>query len=143
MTFADEIDIHSSRCQQHLLRLRILARSPDDAATSGELTAEIRDVTNAIIAEAEAMSHAAIRVAGVRDPQAETFVWVRISRLATAADRAVGAARSRDISGLRAYLRHFEALTSAIWAVERATYGQHPAAVSQHQRAISDPVPHG
>ena len=126
MTVADEIDIHKSRCQQHLLRLRILARDPEDAATYREVTAEVRDVTNAIIAEAEAMSRGAIWAAGVRDPQAETFVWVRITRLAAAADRAVGAARSRDISGLRTYLRHFDSLTSAIWAVERATYGQHP-----------------
>jgi hypothetical protein len=143
MTVADEIDIHRSRCQQHLLRLHILSRGPEDAASFREVTAEIRDVTNAIIAEAEAMSCAAIRAAGVRDPQAETFVWVRVTRLAAAADRAVGAARSRDISGLRACLRHFDALTSAIWAVEHATYGQHPVAISQRQRAISDPVPHG
>jgi hypothetical protein len=132
MTFADEIDIHRSRCRQHLLRLRVLARGPEDVVPYREVTAEIRDVTNAIIAEAEAMSRAAIRAAGVRDPQAETFVWVRITRLAAAADRAVGAARSRDISGLRDYLRHFDVLTSAIWAVERATYGQHPVPISQH-----------
>jgi len=134
MTVADEIDIHRSRCQQHLLRLRILARGPEDAAPYREVTAEVRDVTNAIIAEAEAMSRGAIRAAGVRDPQAETFVWVRITRLAAAADRAVGAARSRDIAGLRTYLRHFDSLTSAIWAVERATYGQHPVAIGQHPR---------
>jgi hypothetical protein len=134
MTFADEIDIHRAHCRQHLLRLRILARGPEDVAPSREVTAEIRDVTNAIIAEAEAMSRAAIRAAGLRDPQAETFVWVRITRLAAAADRAVGAARSRDVPGLRACLRHFDALTSAIWAVERATYGQHPVAISQHPR---------
>ena len=124
MTFADEIDDHKSRCRQYLLRLRILARSPDDAALSRELTAEIREATNAIIAEAEDMGRAAVLAVGEHDPQAETFVWVRIARLAAAAHRAVGPAHSRDISGLRAHLGHFDALTSAIWTVERAVYGQ-------------------
>jgi hypothetical protein len=126
VTFADEIDNHKSRCRQHLIRLRILARSPDDAVLSGEVTAEIRDATNAIIAEAEAMSRTAIRVAGVQAHQAETFLWVRVTRLAAVADRAVGAARSKDISRLRDHLRHFDTLTSAIWAVENAAYGEHP-----------------
>jgi len=126
MTFADEIDNHRSRCQEHLLRLRILAGTLGDTAPSRDVSAEIRDATNAIIAEAEAMSRVAIRTAGEHGVQAETFLWVRITRLAAAADRAVGAARSRDISGLRAHLRHFDALTSAIWAVERAAYGKNP-----------------
>src|SRR6266487_3949613 len=82
VTFADEIDNHKSRCRQHLVRLRILARAPDDAAPYREVPAEIRDVTSAIIAEAEAMSRAAIRAAGIRGPQAETFLWARITRLA-------------------------------------------------------------
>jgi hypothetical protein len=60
MTFADEIDNHKSRCREHLLRLRIVAGSPGDVVPSREVTAEIRDATNAIIAEAEAMSRAAI-----------------------------------------------------------------------------------
>lgn len=136
MTFADEIDKHKSRCRQHLIQLRTLARSPDDAALSGEVTAEIRDATNAIIAEAEAMSRAAIQVAGGQAHQAETFVWVRVTRLAAVADRAVGAARSKDISLLRAHLRHFDTLTSAIWAVENAAYGEHPVPVQHlHERA--------
>jgi hypothetical protein len=108
----------------------MLARTPDDAALSREVAVEVRDATNAIIAEAEAMGRAAIMAAGERDPQAETFVWVRITRLAAAADRAVSAADSKDTSKLRADLHHFDALTSAIWTVERAAYGQHswPAA---------------
>jgi hypothetical protein len=126
VTFADVIDRHRSHCRQHLLRLRVLARSPDSSALSREVGAEIRDATNAIIAEAEAMSRAAIRAGGERDPQAETFVWVRITRLAAAADRVADAASSRDIYRLRAGLRHFDALTAAIWEVERATFGQHP-----------------
>jgi hypothetical protein len=134
MTFADEIEKHRSRCQEHVLRLRILAGIPGDAAPPREVSAEIRDATNAIIAEAEAMSRVAIRAAGEHGLQAETFLWVRITRLAAAADRAVGAARSRDVSALRAQLRHFDALTSAIWAVEDAAYGKNPVPA---QRSLS------
>ena len=125
MIFADEVGNHKSRCRQHLLRLRILARSSDDAALSRDVINEIREATNAIIAEAEAMSRTAVQAIGEHGPEAETFLLVRITRLAAAADRAVGAARNRDISGLRTHLGHFDALTSAIWAVERAVYGQH------------------
>jgi hypothetical protein len=126
MTFADEIDSHRSRCRPHLLQLHVLARTPDGAALSRHIAAEVRDATNAIIAEAEAMSRTAIQACGERDPRAETFVWVRVTRLAAAADLAVSAARTRDVSRLRAYLRHFDTLTSAIWAVERAVYGEQP-----------------
>jgi len=126
VTLAEQIDSHELRCRQHLLRLRMLARTPDDAALPREVAVEVRDATNAIIAEAEAMGRAAIRAAGDLNPQAETFVWVRITRLAAAADRAVGAAHGRDMSRLRADLHHFDALTAAIWAVERAAYGQRP-----------------
>ncbi len=126
MTFADEIDNRRSRCRQHLLRLHVLARNPDDAALSRDIAAEVRDATNAIIAEAEAMSHDAVRAGGERDPNAQTFVWVRVTRLAAAADRAVSAAGNRDLPRLRAHLRHFDSLTAAIWAVEHAVYGQCP-----------------
>jgi hypothetical protein len=126
VTFADEIDGYMSGCQQHVLRLRILARTTDDTALSRDVAAEIRDATNAIIAQAEAMSRAVIRAGSERDSQAETFVWARLTRLAVAADRAVGAARGGNTSQLRVCLRHFDALTSAIWTVERAAYGQYP-----------------
>jgi head-tail adaptor len=102
------------------MQLRILARA---ASLPGEASAEIRDATNAIIAEVEAMSRTALRAAGRQDAQAETFLWVRIARLAAAADRAVDAARNRDIAGLRGHLHQFDTLTSAIWAVQHATYG--------------------
>jgi len=47
-----------------------------------------------------------------REPQAETFLWVRVARLAAEADRAVDAARSRDVPGLRAHLHQFDTPTS-------------------------------
>jgi len=72
------------------------------------------------------MSRAAIRASSQQEPQAETFLWVRVARLAAAADRAVDAARSRDVPGLRAHLDQFDTLTSALWVVQHATYGGKP-----------------
>jgi hypothetical protein len=117
---------YQSRHRQQLLKLRLLAGSQDSTALPREFTEQVRDATNAIIAEVETMSQAAIRASGRREPQAETFLWVRIARLAAAADRAVDAARSRDIPGLRALLHQFDTLTSAVWTVQHAMYGKQP-----------------
>jgi hypothetical protein len=122
-----QLDDYQSRCRQQLLRLRLLAGSQDAAALPREFTVEVRDATNAIIAEVEAMSRTAIRASKRQEPQAETFLWVRVARLAAEADRAVDAARSRDVPGLRARLHQFDTLTSAIWTVQHATYGDQPA----------------
>jgi hypothetical protein len=46
---------------------------------------------------------------------------VRLSRLTAAAGDAVAAAGAGDFSQLRRHLRRFEALTSAIWAVQDAS----------------------
>jgi hypothetical protein len=121
-----QLDDYQSRCRQQLLRLRLLAGSQDGGALPREFTAQVRDATNAIIAEVEAMSRTAIGASERRQPQAETFLWVRVARLAAAADRAVDAARSRDVPALRALLHQFDTLTSALWAVQDATYGKQP-----------------
>jgi hypothetical protein len=118
-----QLDDYQSRCRQQLLRLRLLAGSQDGTALPRGFTVEVRDGTNAVIAEVEAMSRTAIRASGQREPQAETFLWVRVARLAAAADRAVDAARRRDVPGLRAHLQQFDTLTSALWTVQHATYG--------------------
>jgi hypothetical protein len=121
-----QLDDYQSRCRQQLLRLRLLAGSPGGTALPPEFTVQIRDATNAIIAEVEAMSRTAIGASERQEPQAETFLWVRVARLAAAADRAVDAARSRDVPGLRAHLQQFDTLTSALWTVQHATYGKQP-----------------
>jgi hypothetical protein len=123
MALHDQLDDHQLRFRQQLMRLRVLARGQDSSPPSRQATAEIRDATNAIIAEAELMSRTAIGAEGRREPQTETFWWVRITRLAAAADRAVDAARSRDMSGLRDSLDQFHTLTFAIWAVQHPLYG--------------------
>ena len=101
----------------------MLTLSQDGMVLSGRVAAEIRSATNEIIAQTEAMSRAVLR-AGRQEPGAETFLWVRVSRLALAADQAVIAARSGDMHGLRTHLHHFDTLTSAIWTVQHAVHGR-------------------
>src|SRR6201997_5237067 len=97
MTANTQLDDFHSRCRQQLLRLRLLAGALDGTGLPREFTAQIRDATNAIIAEVEAMSRGVLLASERPEPQAETFLWVRVARLAAAADRAVDAARSRDV----------------------------------------------
>lgn len=123
MATNDQLDDYRSRYRQQLLRLRLLAGSREDGALPREFTVEIRDATNAIIAEVEAMSRTALQAGDRQNPQAETFLWVRIARLASAAGRAVDAARSQDVPGLLAHLHQFDSLTSALWQVQHATGG--------------------
>jgi hypothetical protein len=122
MTTADPRGDRQLRYQRQLLRLRMQVLSQDGMVPARK-AAEIRDATNAVIAEVEATSRAVLE-AGGHEPEAETFLWVRVTRLAMAADDAVNAARSGDLAALRARLRHFDALTSAIWTVQHAVYGQ-------------------
>ena len=117
MTVAEEIQDHQARCQPYLIALRMLARN------EGELTraeAEIGRATNAIIAEARAASQAALADRNRRHPGGDSFLHVRLNRLARAAAEAVAAAREGDAARLRHYLRRFEAVTDAIWTAERA-----------------------
>ena len=124
MIVSSQIRDHQSRCQPHLLRLRLLALGETGAALPRQLILEIREATNAIIAEAEAGSAALAAMAADRgEPETETFLLVRLNRLAVAADEAVNAARGGDGTRLRRDLARFDALTSAIWAVQHAMDG--------------------
>jgi hypothetical protein len=123
MIAVGQIREHESRCQPHLLRLRTLASAEAGAGLSRQATAEVRQATNAVIVEAEAAGDAALTaVAASRKPGAETFLLVRLNRLAAAADEAVSAAHSGDGPQLRRQLHRFDALVSAIWTVEHAVY---------------------
>jgi hypothetical protein len=137
MTFTDRMRDHQRRCQPHLLRLRILARGEASPACPSQVTAEVRDATNAVIAEAEAAGRASLAaIAGDRrQSEAETFLWVRLARLMRAADQAADAARGGDPSGLRRHLDRFNTLTSAMWVVQHAVHAGAPAQ--------PDPQPHG
>jgi hypothetical protein len=126
VTFTDQMRDHQSRCKTQLLKLRMLARCEADTVL-WQQAAEIRDATNAVIAEAEAMSRAVLGTYGRQGPEAGTFLLARVSRLAMAADQAIDAARGGDAPKLRAHLHRFETLVSAIWTVQDALYGQEPA----------------
>ena len=121
MTFDEQMRDYRTRCQRQLSRLRMLAVGQDGIVPPRRVAPEIRDATNAIIADTEAMSRAVLK-AGREEPSAETFLWVRVTRLALAADQAVAAAYNGDIHALRTHLHHFGTLTSAIWTVQHAVH---------------------
>ena len=117
MTIADRTEGHQARCLPHLLTLRMLA-SDDAAAPSPWLAmAEVAQATDVILAEVEVAGRE-VRAAAGGDPDPGIFLSVRLSRLAAAAGDAVAAAGAGDFTQLRRRLRRFEALTSAIWAVQ-------------------------
>ena len=125
MTAADEIRDHQARCQPHMFRLQMLARGE---AGSGPLAAEVGHATGAVIAEAEASSRAALAAgADGWHPGSGTFLRVRLDRLTVAAAAATAAAQDGNPVDLRLHLHRFEALTSAIWAVQDSLYGQLPS----------------
>jgi hypothetical protein len=130
MTFADQIREHQARCQPHLLRLRLLARGEASTTASAQIAAEVREATNAVLAEAEAAIRTALAAADRRrKPATETFLWARLARRADAADGAVDAAHGPHAPALRSRLRRFDELTSAIWTVQDAVCGQVPLPV--------------
>ena len=117
MVLVDQMDDRRLRCRQQLSRLWTLTLRQDAGTITPHGAAELRDATNVILGEVEAMGRTMLDHDGRLAPAAETFMWVRVARLATTADQAVDAARRGDTAGLRAHLRHFETLTSALWTV--------------------------
>lgn len=104
-----------------------MARGEASTTAAGQIAAEVRDATNAVLAEAETAIRAALAAGDKRrKPATETFLWARLTRLADAADRAVNAAHGGHAPALRGRLRRFDELTSAIWTVQDAVCGQVP-----------------
>ena len=124
MMLDDRVRDQVSQCQRQLLTLRTLRYGQDGTALSPQAFAEIRDMTNAIITETEAMSRVTLEPGGSGRQGDEVFMLVRVTRLAMAAERAVRAARSGDAAALRDLLRHFDSLASALWTVHDAVSGQ-------------------
>jgi hypothetical protein len=129
VTVADHMPDQRSSCQWRLLRLRTLVLSEDGLVLPRSIIAEVRDTTNAVITKVEAATRAVLET-GSREPGTETFLWVRVTRLKMAADQAIDAARDGNVPELLAHLRHFDTLTTAIWTVQQAVYGQEPAHVA-------------
>jgi hypothetical protein len=121
---ADEIQDHRTRCQPHLLRLRMLVRGEAGIPEPLQIVAEIAEATGAILAIAEAADNAA-RV-NRASSMAGMFLRVRLNRLAAAAEDAITAARAEDYARMRHHLRRFEALTSAMWTVQDEVYRPRP-----------------
>jgi hypothetical protein len=119
MTIADKIEDHQARCQPYLLRLRMIARDDPGTVQPRQAVIEVIQATEAILAEAEAARSDARAAAG-DGPGAQTFLGVRLTRLAAAAGDAVAAARAGDSAQLRRHLYRFDVLTSAIWTVQQA-----------------------
>jgi hypothetical protein len=124
MPDTDQIQDHQARCLADLISLRMLARGEAGTPPPRWIVVEIARATSAILAEAEAAGRAALAAAGAGDNRGgETFLRVRLDRLAAAAHDAIDAARAGNSAELRQHLHRFDVLTSAIWTVHDAVYG--------------------
>jgi hypothetical protein len=117
MTAVGRKEDHQAHCLPHMLTLRLLVRDGAEAPLPWLAAAEVIRATEAILAEAQAASRE-VRAAAGGGPGPGTFLGVRLSRLAAAADDAVAAAAAGEFAQLRRHLHRFEVLTSAIWAVQ-------------------------
>jgi hypothetical protein len=127
MSVADQIYDHQARCLASLISLRMLAQGEAGIPLPRWVVIEVAQATGTVLAEAEAAGRAALTAAGVRGdrPGGETFLRVRLDRLAAVAGDAITAARAGDFGALCRHLHKFDALTSAIWTVQDAVYGSH------------------
>ncbi len=116
----DKIEDHQARCQPYVLRLQMIALYEAGTALTWQAVTEVVQATGAILAEAEAAGSDAGAAAS---PGAATFLNVRLSRLAAAANDAIAAAGEGDSGLLRRHLHRFEVLTSAIWTVQQSVSG--------------------
>jgi hypothetical protein len=127
MSVTDQIQEHRARCVAPLISLQMLADGEAGVPLPRWVAVEVAQATGTVLAEAEAAGHAALAAADVsgNHPGDETFLRVRLDRLAATADRAIAAARTGDSGEMRAHLRRFGALTSAMWTVQDAVCGAH------------------
>jgi hypothetical protein len=125
MSVADQIHDHQARCLAPLISLRMLAEGEAGTPLPRWAVVEVAQATGAVLAEAEAAGRAVLSAvsASIGHPRDETFLRVRLDRLAVAATAAITAARAGDSTEMRVHLRRFESLTSAIWAVQDAVFG--------------------
>jgi hypothetical protein len=127
MSVSEHIRDHQERCLVPLISLRMLAQGEAGTPLPRWVVVEVAQATSTVLSEAEAAGHAALTAAGVRSdhPRAETFLRVRLDRLAAAAGEAITAARAGDSGAMCRHLRRFDALTSAIWTVQDAVSGSY------------------
>lgn len=132
MTATDrELAALRARRGPYLARLAVLAASPPGTPLPTGAATEVAEAAGAVLAQAEQ----AVSAAACGQQAAGEFLAARLARLKTAAANAVAAARSGDAAALRACLRQFDALTSALWTVHEAVTvpaPRHPAPGSLH-----------
>jgi len=142
MSVADQIRDHQARCVAALISLRMLAQGEAGLPLPRWVVVEVAQATGTVLAEAEAATRAVLTAAGVGGdrPGDGIFLRVRLDRLAAAANDAITAARAGDFGEMGRHLRRFDALTSAIWAVQDAVYGsRQPSAAPQEPSALVPP----
>jgi hypothetical protein len=115
-TADDEPTAPRARCGPYLARLAVLADSPPGTPLPAGTAAEVAGAAGAVLTQAEQ----AVSAAAAGQQAAGEFLTARLARLKAAAGDAVTAARSGDAAALRACLRQFDALTSALWTVHEA-----------------------
>jgi hypothetical protein len=125
MTITDTIEAHQARCLPHLRTLRTIAGAEAGLALTRLAVLEIALATRAVLAEAETAAGDARDAVGIGagGPGTAVLVRVRLNRLAAAAEDVIAAAGSGDCGQMRSHLHRFDALTAAIWTVQRAVYG--------------------
>jgi len=116
----ETIEEHQARSQPHLLGLRMIARDDADTMLTRRVVVQIAQAAQAVLTEAETAARAAADVSGAAHA-ADILLRVRLTRLA-AADDAIAAAGAGDCALTRRALNRFDALTTAIWTVEKAVY---------------------
>jgi hypothetical protein len=121
MTAADRTRGYDARCVPLLARLRLLARQDGGAPLPPGAAGEVGHAASVIVAEADAAVAAAVAAVAESDRNsAAVFLAARQARLAAAANDVVAAAADGSAAALSRHLRRFEALTSALWTVQRA-----------------------
>jgi hypothetical protein len=132
MTAAEDIAERRVRCAAHLARLRLLAAPPAGEPFSPAMAEEISQQISLILAEAAAATQAVVSAAaGSRRRPVAGFLGVRLDRLMSAATEIIDAVKAADAALLHRNVRRFEALTSAMWAVELAMSGREVTVVRQ------------
>lgn len=128
MSLADQIRDHQSRCLADLITLRMLAHGEALVPPPRWVLVQVARSTGIVLAEAAAAAQAVQNAASRGpNPRDEMFLRVRLRRLAASADDAIAAARAGNFAEMRGHLNRFDALTSAIWAVQHAVCDPAPS----------------
>ena len=122
MTGTDEVSDYQARCVPHVAVLHLVAICPAGTQLASDAAEQVAQATSAILSEATAAARAALAVGDPRSASL-SLLLTRQARLEHAAADAVAsareAARDGNLAALRQRLQRFEALTSAMWTVQR------------------------